>query len=100
MQLGRFLGIFIVFIGLVFSWFAVTMLRDAGFTLRLLAAGPGLVIVGLAFIVFPGGNMTLKESRAKTKDPQVVFREAPGSHKVAWGVAVAIGAVITIMVLN
>ena len=73
MQLGRFLGIFTITLGLVFSRFAFSMLRDAGFTLRLFTAGPALVIVAIAFRIFPGGTINLKENRGKTKDPQIVL---------------------------
>lgn len=99
MKLGRFYGIFVLIIGVVFSWFAFTMTRDAGFTIRLFVAGPLFVVLGLAFLVFPGGDITAKESREKTKDPGVVFSQAPQRDKIAWGVAATIGAIITLVLV-
>lgn len=98
MKLGRFMGLFLMIMGAVFSWFAFSMIKDAGFTIKMFLSGPALFTVGIAFLFFPGGNITAKESREKTKDPQIVFSEASNSHKIAWGIATVMGVILSYLV--
>lgn len=91
MKLGHALGIFLVMFGGFFSFLASSMLNDAGVTLKIFTAGPALLGMGVSFLFFPGGNITPKESREGTKDPQAFFTEAPTLHKIMWAVFGAIG---------
>ena len=94
MQLGRFFGIVFILIGGFFSAMAYQMIQTEGSTFKLLIAGPSLLAIGIAFIIFPGGNITLNESKSQSKDPGVMFSDAPAMHKVAWGVAGVLGIAI------
>ena len=91
MKLGHVFGIFMIVVGGIFSYLASTMLNDAGMTLKIFVAGPGLITLGVAFLIFPGGNITPKESREKTKDPKTFYTEAPLLHKIMWGTFAIIG---------
>ena len=91
MQVGRYLGIFLVVIGGFLGYMAYGMLNTAGATLRIFTAGPGLAGTGIAMMLFPGGNITASQSRKKEKDPRVVFSEAPPLHYVMWVVGFGVG---------
>jgi len=91
MKLGRLLGIILLPVGGFMAWIAYGMLNTGGVTLKLLTAGPALAILGFSLLFFPGGDITAKESREKTKDPKIFMKEAPLSHKIAWAVALLIG---------
>jgi hypothetical protein len=98
-QLGRIFGLLLVFLGVIFTLTATGMFRDAGFTLRLFTAGPALVLLGVAMLVFPGGDITARESRSKQKDPMVFFKQAPALHKAVWFGAILAGAVVSTTLL-
>ena len=95
MQLGRLMGVFLAFMGMMMAIMAHSMLNDAGFTLKFLTAGPALTCVGVAMIFFPGGNITLSESRNREKDPQIWLSEAPTKDKFVWIVAGVAGAIVS-----
>lgn len=95
MQVGRLMGGLLAFIGVLMAVAAHSMLNDAGFTLKLLTAGPMFTAIGVAMIFFPGGNITLSQSRNKEKDPQTWLTEAPKTDKFAWAVAGIAGAVVS-----
>jgi hypothetical protein len=86
MQLGRFFGLIFILLGGGFAYFNYTMIRDSGYTIKLFMAGPALIGVGFAMLIFPGGNITAAESRNKEKDPKTWMSEAPALHKVMWAV--------------
>jgi hypothetical protein len=90
-QIGRFFGFFLIMIGCYFTWLYTSMLDTAGFTLKLFSAGPALIGVGVAMLIFPGGDITAAESRSKEKDPRVFMTEAPMLHKIIWIAAAAAG---------
>jgi hypothetical protein len=85
MLLGRFFGIFLMVLGGLFTYFYTSMVDSAGFTLKMFTAGPALIGVGIAMFIFPGGNITAAQSRAKEKEPNTFITEAPLLHKVMWG---------------
>jgi hypothetical protein len=93
MKLGRIFGIMFLVIGAFLTWLAYSMLNEAGVTLKIFMTGPGLISLGIGFIIFPGGNITAKESKEKTKEPKVMFNEAPKSHLIAWGIFIVIGII-------
>jgi len=94
MQLGRFVGIIFLLLGGFLTAMLDQLLRQDGVIIKLLVAGPGLVFVGIAMLLFPGGNITIKESKTQQKEPGVFIEEAPKSHKIAWGVALAAGIIL------
>ena len=94
MQLGRFFGIIFMLIGGGFSFMAYKMIQDEGSTFKLLIAGPSLFLMGISFLFFSGGNITLAESKSQQKDPGVMFSEAPMMHKIAWAASGVIGLII------
>jgi hypothetical protein len=91
MQLGRIYGFLLVIFGTFITWLAYSMLDEAGLTLKVFMAGPTLFGLGIGFLIFPGGNITAKESKEKTKNPQVVVKEAPMLHKIVWVVCAVVG---------
>ena len=93
MQVGRYFGIFLVVIGGFFGYMAYGMMTSAGMTLRIFTAGPGLAGMGVAMMLFPGGNITASQSRKKEKDPRIVFSEAPPLHLITWVVGFAVGMI-------
>jgi uncharacterized YccA/Bax inhibitor family protein len=93
MQLGRFVGIMFLFLGGFLTAFFDTMYRDGSY-IKILIAGPGLLFVGIAMLFFPGGNITLDESKTQQKEAGVFIEEAPKSHKIAWGVALLAGVAL------
>ena len=95
MQLGRFIGIIFLLLGGFLTAFLDTMMRDGSF-IKFLIAGPPLALLGLAMLLFPGGNITLNDSKTEQKEPSVLMDEAPKSHKIAWVVALAAGLVLAI----
>jgi hypothetical protein len=95
MKLGRVFGIALLFIGIPLSWLAYSMLNETGSCFRILMAGPVIIALGIGMIIFPGGNITAKESREKTKDPKVMIQEAPKSHLIAWVIFMVIGFIAT-----
>jgi uncharacterized membrane protein YccF (DUF307 family) len=100
MQLGRFFGMIFIFIGGFISAFGYHMLQKEGAVLKICLAGPCLFLMGVAMLFFPGGNITVSESKTKQKEPNVVFGEAPGLHKIVWLVALAVGGVISFVFLK
>jgi hypothetical protein len=100
MKLGRVFGIAFIVLGVIFTWFAYTMLRDANFTMKFLTAGPALALLGLGFAIFPGGNITAKESKTKAKNPGVMFSEAPKAHIIAWVIFFAVGCVLSYLLFR
>ena len=95
MQLGRFFGIFCIIIGGIFSYLGFSMLDEAGMTLKVFTAGPGLIGLGVAMLFFPGGDITAAESRNKVKDPKTFISGAPVLHLVIWAVAFLGGMLIS-----
>lgn len=100
MQLGRFFGIIFILIGGFLSAFAYKMLQDEGSTFKLFLAGPSLLLIGISFLFFSGGNITLAESKSHQKDPGVIFSEAPIMHKVIWIVSAIIGLIISFIFIK
>ncbi|RZL62473.1 MAG: hypothetical protein EOO93_08645 [Pedobacter sp.] len=96
MQLGRLFGFLFLVIGGFIAAMMHVSLRDDGQTIEFLIAGPALALIGIAMLIFPGGNITAEESKTKQKEPSVVFKEAPASHKIAWVVAGIAGVVLAL----
>ncbi len=99
MLFGRMMGLLLVLIGSTLGFWAYLMLDATGATFRLLAAGPGIAAAGVALLFAPGRAVTLEQMRnAPERDraglAQAVFADAPMGHKVAWGVAGAVGTVV------
>ena len=85
---GRMIGGPVAVLGLVFSIFAWTMTRDAGFTFKLFVVGPGMMAMGLALLVFPGARVGPNASS------DTWWREAPVLHKAVWMGALTIGTLV------
>lgn len=100
MQLGKFFGIVFIIIGAFFSGMAYSMIQSTGSTFKLFIAGPALLLLGISFLFFSGGNITLAESKSQQKDPGVMFSEAPMMHKIAWAVSGVIGLIIAFVVFK
>jgi hypothetical protein len=83
-----------ILIGGFLSAFAYKMLQDEGSIFKIFIAGPSLFLIGISFLFFSGGNITLDESKTQQKDPSVIFSEAPTSHKIAWAIAGILGIAI------
>ena len=100
MKLGRFFGILAIFCGSIFSYIGYDMMQTTGSTLKLFFAAPVFVVIGVAMLFFPGGDITITESKTKTKDPKVWMNEAPINHKIAWFIAGGIGFVISMKLFD
>jgi uncharacterized membrane protein len=100
MKLGRFFGILAIFAGGAFSYIGYDMMEKTGSTLKLFLAAPVFVFIGIAMLFFPGGDITLTESKTKTKEPNVWINEAPKSHKIAWIVSGVIGFIISMNIFD
>jgi hypothetical protein len=88
---GRLVGALFIPIGGVASWLAHSMLASGAPTLRVLTAGPALVLLGLALMVFPGAPRTVAQTRQGAEAQREWVTQAPGLHKAAWVVAVGLG---------
>jgi hypothetical protein len=88
MNAGRFVGIILFVLGVPATIFGYLMLNDDGSILKIMLAGPALVLIGLAMLVFPGGDVTIQDINSKTKS---LWGEAPMGHKIAWLLAGSIG---------
>ena len=94
MQFGKFLGMMFLLFGGLLTFMLDNSLRAGDVILKILVAGPALAVVGIALLFFHGGNITLNEINAKQKEPGVFIEEAPKSHKIVWGVALAAGVIL------
>jgi cytochrome c biogenesis protein CcdA len=99
MQLGRVSGLVFMGLGGVFTYLAYSMLNDAGVTMKIFIAGPALILLGATMMAFPGGDISVSESRNKIKPPNTWYTEAPGPHKVAWLAALLVGTGVAFAVL-
>ncbi|MDY0931045.1 hypothetical protein [Chryseobacterium sp. CFBP8996] len=100
MQLGRLFGILAIFCGGIFTYLGYGMMETTGSVFKFVLAAPVFVLIGIAMLVFPGGDITTTESKNKTKDPKVWVSDAPKSHKIAWSIAGIIGFIISITVFK
>lgn len=100
MQLGRLFGILAIFCGGIFTYLGYGMMETTGSVFKFVLAAPVFVLIGIAMLVFPGGDITTTESKNKTKDPKVWVSDAPKSHKIAWAIAGIIGFIISITVFK
>ncbi|MEM7797649.1 MAG: hypothetical protein AAF633_00545 [Chloroflexota bacterium] len=94
MLYGRTVGLVLFGLGVLLSVIGYAMLAGAGYTIRLFVAGPAMVFVGLAMTALPGGSLTLEESKQPGFQHQSFLKEAPLSHKIAWGIAGLVGIFI------
>lgn len=100
MKLGRLFGILAIICGGIFTYMGYGMMQTTGSVFKFLVAAPVFVLIGVAMLFFPGGDITTAESRNKTKDPKVWMSEAPKSHKVAWLIAGVIGFIISMNIFK
>ncbi|GAA5097303.1 hypothetical protein GCM10023210_32210 [Chryseobacterium ginsengisoli] len=100
MQLGRLVGILAIFCGSIFTYLGYGMMETTGSVFKFLVAAPVFVLIGIAMLFFPGGDITTAESKNKTKDPKVWVGEAPKSHKIAWAIAGVIGFIISMSIFK
>lgn len=112
---GRATGIAMLLIGLMFALLGYYMIVETGTIFVMLFSAPVLILWGLAFMFFPGTNKTMEEVNGShsfkelmkntelRKERQArqysIITEAPKSHKIAWGISAAIGAVITLVLI-
>ena len=82
-------------LGGFFVFLNYSMAMDGGYFLpKLAVAGPGLFIIGLGLLVFPGQNISLVELRqSRDFNAKDWLLASPMMHKLAWGVAALIGLV-------
>lgn len=115
MNYGRITGLSILFVGIMFSLLGLFMLTETGSIFVIFYSAPILFFWGIAFLIFPGtqktmeevnGNFSVKEMlrdanlRQERQARQLgVLKEAPGAHKLAWGISIAIGSVITLVLV-
>lgn len=100
MKLGRLFGILAIFCGGIFTYIGYGMMETTGSVLKFFIAAPVFMLIGIAMLFFPGGDITTFESKNKTKDPKVWISEAPKNHKIAWLIAGVIGFIISISIFN
>lgn len=96
---GKTIGIVLTILGLILSIILIIVLPDANSLAKILIAGPALVTIGIAMIIFPGGNITTAELNAQTKPSSVIWSDAPLLHKIVWIVAGALGIAIAFYLL-
>ena len=99
MTVGRLIGFLFIFIGALMWAVAGFTLAEFGSTFKVLVVGPVICLVGIAMSVFPGYPVGLAENRAPGADTNKWHREAPMMHKIAWGVAGAVGIVFMLALL-
>lgn len=100
MKLGRLFGILAIFCGSIFTYIGYGMMESTGSVFKFLIAAPVFVVIGIAMLFFPGGDITTAESKNKTKDPKIWMNEAPKSHKIAWLIAGVVGFIISMNLFN
>lgn len=100
MKLGRLFGIVAIICGGIFTYMGYGMMQTTGSVFKFLVAAPVFVLIGVAMLFFPGGDITTAESRNKTKDPKVWMSEAPKSHKIVWLIAGVIGFIISMNIFK
>ena len=59
---GRLVVALLLPLGGVFAWLAHSMLSSGAPTLRVFTAGPALMLLGVALMVFPGAHRTMERS--------------------------------------
>ncbi|MDO3425925.1 MULTISPECIES: hypothetical protein [Chryseobacterium] len=96
MKLGRLFGILAILGGGYVTYMGYEMMQTTGSVFKFVIAAPVFVLIGIAMLFFPGGDITTAESRNKTKDPKAWINEAPKSHKIVWLVAGVVGFIISI----
>ena len=94
MNAGRFVGIILFVLGVPATIFGYLMLNDDGSIYKIMLAGPVLVLIGLAMLVFPGGDVTIQDINSKSKS---MWGEAPTGHKIVWLLAGAIGIAVALV---
>ena len=69
---------------------------------RILVASPTLIILGIAMMLFPGGDYYFKDlAKSNGKAPlSDLLKAAPMLHKVAWLVGLGLGLVSSLMLLT
>ena len=97
MQLGRFFGLLAMLLGGFATAFLYTTIHEDGTYIKGMLAGPVFFMIGVAMLFFPGGDITINESKQKIKEPDTVFKQAPGKHKMIWAVAGVIGFVVAMI---
>lgn len=95
MLVGRAVGIGLLIIGIIGVTCSFTIVEAFGAIPRILASGSAFLCIGLAMVIFPGGNITTSELQLKSKPQKVMWTWAPTLHKVMWIVAGIIGISLT-----
>ncbi len=96
MKAGRLIGIIILILGVIANICLYTIFATSEYIPRVVVSGPALIIVGLAMIIFPGGNVTNQELKNKTKTMGIMWKNAPLLHKLMWIFALILGAVASL----
>jgi len=92
---GRVVGALLLPLGGVFWWLAQSMLSSGAPTLRVFTAGPALMLLGVALIVFPGAHRTIEQTRAHPEAQREWITQAPALHKAAWLVSLGLGLLVS-----
>lgn len=94
MKAGKVIGISVFVIGLIALGVFYFFFLESNRVPKIFIASPALIIVGLAMIIFPGGD--IKVSDLDHSSRLQIWGPAPLSHKIAWIISLLIGAIVSV----
>lgn len=91
MKIIPYFGFLFLFLGLVFTLIGYSMLNDAGVTLKIFVAGPGIALMGLGMMIYPGFKGTMKQAKDKEFEFSNINKLVPTKAKIVWAILGLIG---------
>ena len=99
MKYGTFVGLILTILGTILGVVGFTMLQSTGSTLKILFAGPTIAAVGIAMVIFPGADISLKEATEDKTLQRKFFSMSPKLHITFWVIFGAIALTISLVYL-
>ncbi|MBL4670245.1 MAG: hypothetical protein JKY30_13410 [Flavobacteriales bacterium] len=100
MKAGKLIGIVLAILGLITFILIITVFNNTLSIPKIIICGPSFLIVGVAMIIFPGGNITVSEINNKTKLGGEIWSGAPTLHKIVWILSLLLGTAAVFYQLN
>ena len=98
MKAGKNIGIVLLTLGIVLSLFFYFVASSWDAVPKILLSAPALVVAGIIFILFPGGEY-YKEDLKNAKGSsglKMLWKKAPLLHKFFWILSLVLGAFASI----
>jgi hypothetical protein len=99
MKAGKFIGIIILVIGIVVTLLFYFVASNWDSVPQILIMGPALIIVGVAMIIFPGGDFSKENLKNNPAGVKEMWKKAPFLHKTMWIVATIVGTIACIYLM-